>query len=308
MWRVIVGRIGVAGVRWKFAAVGPRFVYLHGILSIGVQSEATSDVDHDRPMSELELSLSPSLRVGEGARAAYEVKFLLEEAEAREVEARLTGVLLPDPHSDPTLGGMYDVTTIACDGTDLPVFFRDARMDYRKYRVRRYGGDERIYLECKRSRKGRVSKRREALPIDALPELMTGRGTGVGDAMGAWFVREVQGLDLAPVCIVRCLRRAMYGDVGEGPMRVTFDRSVRTARAGGWSFRAAGEQRAVLDGVVVCEFKFHDAMPTPLKAIAADLRLNPVGVSKYRASVRTLAPELGVVVDGPGTPGGGGLA
>lgn len=265
-------------------------------------------MDRDHLVHDVEPSLSPSLRVGEGPRSAYEVKFLLNEAEAREAEARLTGILAPDPHSDPTLGGMYDVRTIACDGADLPVFFRDARMDCRKYRVRRYGEDARIYLECKRSRKGRVSKRREAMALDALPGLMNGDRVGIGEAAGAWFVREVQKLDLAPVCVVRCLRRALYGDVGEGPMRVTFDRSVRTARAWGWSFDAAGEPREVLGGVVVCEFKFHDAMPTPLKAVAAAMRLSPLGVSKYRASVRTLASELGVVVDGPGAPGGGGLA
>ena len=53
-------------------------------------------------------------------------------------------------------------------------------------------------------------------------------------------------------------------------------------------------ERPLLDGLVVCEFKFSGAMPGPMKRIVAAERLAPAGVSKYRACVRAFAAELGL--------------
>lgn len=242
------------------------------------------------PASSVDVSLSPSLRGrGKGLGPAYEIKFLLDEVRAREVEARLLTQLLPDPHGDPTLGGMYTITNVTCDAPDLPVFFRDERVKNRKYRVRRYGAGEVVYLERKRSRKGRVSKRRVEAACEQLSEIANGRADG---AAHTWFLQEVREMDLAPVCRMRYLRRALFGDTADGAVRVTFDRSIRGSLADGWSMDAHGEERVLLDGLVVCEFKFHNAMPAVLKAIAAAMRLEPTGVSKYRTCVRAFAHEL----------------
>lgn len=83
----------------------------------------------------------------------------------------------------------------------------------------------------------------------------------------------------------------MFGLHPDGPMRVTFDRSIRGALAQGWTFDA-GPERPLFDGVVVCEFKFEGAMPAPMKAVAAALALSPSGISKYRACAAAFAAEL----------------
>lgn len=237
-------------------------------------------------------SLSPSLRgKGNGLGPAYEIKFLLDEARAAEVEARLLTLLLPDPHCDPTLGGMYAITNMTCDAPGLPVFYRDEKVKNRKYRVRRYGTGDVVYLERKRSRKGRVTKRRVEAAVGQLESVAAGRSD---EAAHSWFLQEVREMDLAPVCRMRYLRRALFGTAPDGAVRVTFDRSIRGSLAAGWSMDARGEERTLLDGLVICEFKFHNAMPAALKAIAAAMRLEPTGVSKYRTCVRAFARELGV--------------
>src|SRR5262245_13334605 len=61
-------------------------------------------------------ALSPSLRPSvAGGAAAFEMKFLLDEAHAREVERLIAGRLAPDPHGEPTLGNAYRISTIYCD-------------------------------------------------------------------------------------------------------------------------------------------------------------------------------------------------
>jgi hypothetical protein len=239
-------------------------------------------------------SLSPSLAgacLSASGGPAYELKFLLNDDQAREMEGRLMDALLPDPHADPTLGGMYAVTSLACDSPDLGVFYRDARMRNRKYRVRRYGASETVYLERKRSRQGRVKKRRAPALGAGLGDIVTGKA---GDASHGWFVRELSARELAPVCRIRYLRRALFGTGPDGAMRVTFDRRIRASLAPGWSLDFDAEERPLLEGVVVCEFKFHSAMPGPLKAIVADMHLEAMGVSKYRACIRAFSKEVGI--------------
>lgn len=236
-------------------------------------------------------SVSPSLRTAFSTVAAYEIKFMLGEDLACDVESKLLKELMPDPHSDPTLGGMYAISSLGCDDAGFGVMFRERRMRNRKYRVRRYGNSEVVYLERKRSRDGRVRKRRVEARVSDLGEIAAGRA---GDVSHGWFVREVLVQGLAPVCRVRYLRRALFGVSAEGPMRVTFDRNIRGSLAPGWTMDYEAPERRLLDGVVICEFKFHESMPGPMKRVIEELKLQATGVSKYRSCVRAFAHELGL--------------
>lgn len=259
------------------------------------RSKPAPDQDEPAGTDAPAASVSPSLHAEArlARRAAYEIKFLVTAGQALEVEERLRHVLRPDPHSDPALGGMYSIVSVACDDPAFSAFFREERVKNRKYRVRRYGAADVVYLERKRSRKGRVRKRRVAAPLAGLADLAAGRA---GDAAHAWFVHEVRAGELTPVCRIRYLRRALFGAGPEGPVRVTIDRGIRGGLVRGWSLDARGEERPLLDGAVVCEFKFTEAMPAPLKALAAAMRLEATGVSKYRTCVRAFARELGVTL------------
>lgn len=62
-------------------------------------------------------ALSPSLAPARISRVAadpgaFEIKFLLSEDLAAQVESRFSGLLAVDPHADPALGGAYAITSL----------------------------------------------------------------------------------------------------------------------------------------------------------------------------------------------------
>src|SRR5438270_569717 len=91
---------------------------------------------------------SPSLGSPGGA-PAYELKFLIGAAQAREVEARARRCLTLDPHGDPALGGAYRTTSLYFDTPTLDVYHRTAAHKGHKLRARRYGSMPCVFLERK---------------------------------------------------------------------------------------------------------------------------------------------------------------
>lgn len=246
-------------------------------------------------MEEWSPSLSPTLRGsadGMDDVPAFEVKFLIDETLALAVERRIGEFLVPDSHGD--AGGEYGIASLYCDTPDWGAFFRLKPQRGRKYRVRRYEGAGTVYLEEKTVKGLRVHKRRESVDAAVLGRIHQQGPTWAG----AWYAREVARRGLAPVCRVSYSRRAFCGDCPEGPMRVTIDRRIRGSLEREWSLEGSRDQRALLPGFVVCEFKFLVAMPAPLKGTVAALGLAPQGVSKYRACIRAFASELGVGASG----------
>src|SRR5438105_4303324 len=103
-------------------------------------TDATSDPAHNgqEPAGVLE---SPSL-FGPGAETesvAYEVKFLLTEAQASEVVSRIATKLSLDPYADPAMGNAYLTTSVYTDTPTFDVFYRTEGYNRDKFRVRRYG-------------------------------------------------------------------------------------------------------------------------------------------------------------------------
>lgn len=232
-------------------------------------------------------STSPSLtRTGKGSRA-FEIKFILNEPAAQTVEKLVAAFLHPDPHTDP-VSGDYTVTSIYCDTPEWDVYHREGIHAHRKFRVRRYGPAGPVFVERKSVRKSIVRKRRSAGAVDPHESLI------LADPAAAWFVGQVNRAALRPVCRITYQRRAYFGIHEGGPMRVTFDRHARGHPLAAWSFNGLATPKNLLDNLVVCEFKFRDAMPTPMKSIVASLGLTPGRISKYRACIHAFADELGV--------------
>src|SRR5437867_3920280 len=91
--------------------------------------------------------LSPSLRPNGRSVAAYELKFLVAGAKARDVESWLVGRMHLDPHGDPALDNAYRVSTVYSDTSDLAVFHKAPGYANRKFRLRRYGSSPHVFLE-----------------------------------------------------------------------------------------------------------------------------------------------------------------
>jgi hypothetical protein len=233
---------------------------------------------------------SPSLVAAGGGTgpAAYELKFLLDDCRAGEVEAWARRRLLPDPHGDPALGGAYRTTSLYSDTAELDVYRRTA--DYRrdKFRVRRYGAAPWAFLERKSKEDFRVAKRRTPVPEDDLPLLDRPRSSPSWP--GRWFHRRLRAHRLSPVCRVVYQRTAYGGSCADGPLRLTLDRHLRGTLTGEWCVDPVDGGVPLLSGKVILELKFRGVLPAPFDELRLDLGLSPSDVSKYRLCREACAP------------------
>ena len=229
---------------------------------------------------------SPSLFVpgaaGDGA-TAFEVKFLLTEEQAAEVEARVRGRLALDPFADPALGNAYRTTSVYTDTPAFDVFHRAAGYDRDKFRARRYGHDGPVFVERKTKSGDKVRKHRSRVNPADLADL--GADVLGAEWAGEWFHSQLLQKQLRPVCRVSYERVAYLGTADGGTVRLTFDRHVRGVLASGWGLEPVGAAPPLLDRVVT-ELKFRTAMPALFRGLVADLGLVPAPVSKYRTFVR----------------------
>lgn len=229
---------------------------------------------------------SPSLFAdGADGPAAYELKFLLSEEQARGVEARVRGPLSLDRHADPARGNAYLTTSLYTDTPGFDILRRSPTAGGSKYRVRRYGTDGPAFVEQKAKTGDRVRKRRAEIARGQLALLAD--GTVSPDWPGSWFRDGVTALGLRPVCRIAYDRVAYLGVADGGTVRVTFDRNVRGESADGWAVGPVGDAPVLLAGSVVGEFKFRVALPPLLKGVMAEFGLFPAQVSKYRLFMGT---------------------
>jgi hypothetical protein len=215
---------------------------------------------------------------------AYELKFLLTEPQAREIEDRVRGRLDPDPRADPALGGAYRTTSLYCDTPQFDVFHRAGACKRRKHRLRRYDSAPWVYLERKTKWGERVRKRRTPVPVADLAGLAL--PMSAVEWPGHWFHRHLVRRQLRPVCRVAYERVAYMGRSGHGPIRLTFDRRLRGALTPAWEVAPVAGGLPLLTGYVICEFKFQTALPGLFKAVVQAMTLSPSPVSKYRTFLR----------------------
>jgi len=223
--------------------------------------------------------------------AAYEIKFLLTEEQARLLEARVRGRLALDPHGESALAGAYRTTSLYTETSQFEVFRRIGDHGNTKFRVRRYGSTGPTFLERKDKTKDKVHKERVLVQSRDLRVLEGGqeRDTWVGQ----WFQEGVAARRLAPICRIAYERIAFVGSTSSGAVRVTFDRKVRGEPADTWDIVPVASTSELLPGRVICEFKYRLALPQLFKEMIETLGLHPSPCSKYRQFVAAagLAPR-----------------
>ena len=239
-------------------------------------------------------STSPSLRNDHDGNA-FEIKFLLPFAVAKEVLDRARRHMQLDPHCEPQLGEAYEVHGLYFDTNDFHVYHRLNSHAVHKLRLRRYGRMPSVFLEHKAKVKGRVRKHRTPLEDDQIPMLVAPR---LPEAWtGSWFRKRLKSRRLHPTCEVSYLRTAFMGSDGAESFRLTIDRHLRCRRFVGWDVRGVDEGIFVLENQMIMELKFCDAMPLFFKNLLADLKLAPESVSKYRMSVEACGLVVPAVSD-----------
>lgn len=241
---------------------------------------------------------SPALAAKGTSLPAYELKFLISEPLARVLENRLREGLLLDPHADPTLGGAYRIASVYFDTPEFAIYRRLQGHRRHKYRLRRYGAGNAVFLERKSKRAGRVRKRRAALALDAAAGLLAAPAPPMEAAQSRspseadFLLRQFAARRLRPVCRIAFDRTAFVGVGEHGPVRVTLDRAARGLPAADCSLEPFVGGFPLLAGEAVVEFKFLSAPPVFFKELIAALKLASRSVSKYRRCVEAagLAP------------------
>lgn len=210
---------------------------------------------------------------------AYELKFLLEEAQAEGVLAWAREQLPADPHATQNGDETYRVHSVYLDTDDLAVYHRRPGFQRSKFRLRRYCSEETIYLEEKRKNRGWVSKVRTRI-TDAELALLR-EPTFPAEWAGAWFRQALDERRLTPCCEVSYRRLAREGLAEGEPVRLTIDREIYCASATG--LRPGREfEPDVPIPLTLLELKFRNGLPRLFKRLVRTFNLAPASASKYR--------------------------
>lgn len=229
----------------------------------------------------------------ETRESASEVKFLVDRALAPQIAAWARTQLHADPHGAGPFGDEYRTASLYFDTRDQDVYHRRGSFGRAKYRIRRYGDGDRVYLERKLRRPPVLIKRRTAAPLALLARL---DDAAVDPAWaGAWFHARLLARRLVPSCQVSYHRMARQIVLPEGTARLTLDADLRAAPASRAGFIAVPGVSFLEDRAIV-ELKFRGLPPAIFRRLVEAFALAPVPVSKYRYAL----DALGLVR----TPGG----
>lgn len=222
---------------------------------------------------------------------AAELKFLVPLATADAIRTWAREHLTADPHGGGPAGDAYTTTSLYSDTPDQDVYLRWGSYGRSKYRVRRYGSSDVVFLERKLRTRALLSKRRSIVALDELPLLemdaLSQPLAGLAGWPGAWFASRLAMRRLGPVCQVTYERTARVTNTPYGLARLTVDTDLAARVASHWAFQVA-DYRPVLTTEAIVELKFIVAMPAVFKRFIETFGLVPATVSKYRLSAEAL--------------------
>ena len=210
-----------------------------------------------------------------------EQRFIVNDSTAAEILTWARAELAPDPHGSGPYHDAYTVTTRYLDNPSFDTFFRRNSFGRAKYRVRRYGSEDVVFVERKLRTATMLAKRRSSVPLLAMDDQHRLMG------YAAWFSRRVRLRQLQPVCLIGYHRIARQLATGGQELRMTVDSDVQASKDPGWSFLGPPEV-ALLAGQSVVELKYQGHPPTIFKALAERFILVPRATSKYRAAIEAL--------------------
>jgi hypothetical protein len=226
--------------------------------------------------------------------SAAEIKFLIDPRLAPRIRDWARAHMQADPHGTGPFADEYDTTSLYFDTGQFDVFHRRASFGRAKYRVRRYGDGECVFLERKLRKPGILIKRRTAAPLAFLDRLKDPSVTP--DWPGGWFHQRLLLRRLRPVCQVSYHRTARTVTVGDGVARLTLDSHLRVAAAQDLEFRPETDG-PLLEHRLILELKYRRQLPAIFRQLVEEFALSTDTASKYRLGMDALGK--GLVSDQP---------
>jgi|RhiMethySRZTD1v2_1073278.scaffolds.fasta_scaffold398915_2 hypothetical protein len=223
--------------------------------------------------------LSPSLDVRESREFASEIKFCVPSELGVEIRGWARQWLAPDPYAGGEMGDTYRTASLYFDTAGFEVLRRAGSFGRSKYRIRRYGDSQGVFLERKLKTRNMVSKRRSVIGMEDLERLESSPQRGW---TGHWFHRRIAARLLQPVCQISYHRTARVGSGSYGAIRLTIDQEVCALPAGRLAFHSGDPGTPLTDGHMIVELKFRRTVPPQFAQLIENFRLEPQPVSKYR--------------------------
>jgi hypothetical protein len=232
--------------------------------------------------------MSPSFQ-RENRERACELKFLITPETAERIREWARHKLQPDPHGNGTAQDEYLITSLYFDTETFDVYNRRASYGRSKFRIRRYGSENLVYLERKLKTNGFVSKRRSPAQTVEIRRLSSVEADL--SWTGSWYHRRLLLRRLKPVCQISYERTARVANTVNGPVRLTLDENLRAISAREFHFQPDEQCLRVAPSNVVMELKFRGDTPAIFKELIEKFTLAEKKMSKYRLA----AVALGLV-------------
>ena len=210
---------------------------------------------------------------------ARETKFLVDAATVADVKAWARASLGPDPHGSGEFGDEYATTSLYFDTPAFDVYRRINSYARGKFRVRRYGLLDFIFLERKMRTDRLLAKRRTTVDLESLRHI----GEPEADPRwpGYWFHRRLLFRGLRPFVQISYDRTARLSIVDGDPVRFTVDTNLRVLPMPDRAF-LPGTGFPVIEHQAIVEMKYRRTLPAILRRGVEMFRLTPVAISKYR--------------------------
>ena len=217
---------------------------------------------------------------------ARELKFLVAPDVAVKIRRWARTHLEPDANGLGPFGDEYHTTSVYYDTAAYDVFHRRGSFGRSKYRIRRYGDEQTVFLERKMRQPAVLAKRRTSLALASLSRLT--EPALDADWPGYWFHRRVMARRLQPVCEVAYSRMAR-GVLRNGEqVRLTLDCDLRAMPAGEDTLFASGRCPCPGSAGLILELKYRGAPPAIFRQLVEEFALTPQMASKYRLGVVAL--------------------
>ncbi|MCC7010017.1 MAG: VTC domain-containing protein [Acidobacteria bacterium] len=230
------------------------------------------------------MSALPEASTRETRHRARETKFVTDVALYDQVVSWARQRFGPDGHGAGPHGDQYSTTTLYFETRSFDVYHRRGSYGRSKYRIRRYGAADAVFLERKFRTERLLAKRRTLVPIDALARLSNGTDRTWA---GYWFHERIQLRRLQPLLQLSYNRVARVSQGRYGPIRLTIDRNLRALPLADFAF-VAPIGMPFLQSACIVEVKYQVELPVLVKEMAATFGLDVQKVSKFRAAIRSL--------------------
>ena len=221
----------------------------------------------------------------ETRRRAKEIKFMTDAGMRDRLIDWARANLEPDGHGTGEHRDVYSTTSLYFETPTFDVYQRNGSFGRAKYRVRRYGESDVVFLERKFRTERLLAKRRTTVMLGDLERL----GAMDPDPKwpGYWFYRRINTRKLRPLIQFSYDRVARVGNASHGPFRMTVDTNLQVLPMPAEAF-LLGVGMPVLTDKIIVEMKYCEQLPAVLKGIVEDMNLELQKVSKFRVGLRAL--------------------